>query len=303
MIHDLISLLDNILGKHIRHANNEYYWMCPFCHHHKPKLAINLNKNVWHCWVCNSSGRKLISLFKKLHCSKEQIVELTNLLGDIPYVSDDKTVINLSLPPEYRPLYQPCKSIVYKHALKYVLDRGLTASDILRYRIGYCADGQYQNRIIIPSYDYDNKLNYFVGRSFYEGSMKYKNPPISKNVVLFENSINWNYPVILCEGVFDAMAIKRNAIPILGQGKYIPTLLMERFVEYKVRDIYLALDLDAIKSTLNYAQTLLHNGHNVFIVWLNDKDPSEIGFTGMHQLISKATPLSFTDLIKLRVTS
>ena len=302
MQHELVYLLDTILGPHKRHANSEYYWSCPFCHHHSPKLAINLNKGAWHCWVCNSSGRRLLSLFRKLDCSKQQIAELSRILQeDIPLVHTDTVVTNLSLPKEYHPLYEPVNRIDYRHAMRYVLDRGLTASDILRYRIGYCSDGHYKNRIIIPSYDADNKLNYFVGRSFYEDGMKYKNPPVSKNVVIFENSINWNYPVVLCEGVYDAMAIKRNAIPLLG--KQIPTQLMSRIVQHDVKDIYLALDTDAIKSTLDHAQTLMQDGRNVHLVSLTDKDPSEIGFLEMTRLIKDAKLLSFTDLVKLRILS
>jgi len=302
MQYELIYLLDSILGPHKRHANSEHYWSCPFCHHHNPKLAINLNKGAWHCWVCNSSGRRLLSLFRKLDCSREQIAELGKILQEeIPLVQSDTVITNLSLPKEYHPLYEPINRIDYKHALKYVVDRGITASDILRYRIGYCADGPYQHRIIVPSYDANNKLNYFIGRSFYENGMKYKNPPVSKNIVMFENSINWNYPIILCEGVYDAIAIKRNAIPLLG--KQIPTQLMQRIVEHDVKDIYLALDADAIKSTLHHAQNLFQNGRNVYIVSLSDKDPSEIGFHGMTQLIKESKLLSFTDLVKLRVFS
>ncbi len=33
----------------------------------------------------------------------------------------------------------------------------------------------------------------------------------------FEIFINWNSPIIRCEGMFDAISIKRNAIPLLGK--------------------------------------------------------------------------------------
>ena len=75
----------------------------------------------------------------------------------------------------------------------------------------------YNIRIIIPSYDSDGILNYFIGRHFYGGKFKYRNPSISKDVVGFELFINWDEPIILCEGVFDAMAFKRNAIPLFGK--------------------------------------------------------------------------------------
>ena len=44
---------------------------------------------------------------------------------------------------------------------------------------------------------------------FTEEKFKYKNPPVSKNVTIFENHINWKKPITLCEGVFD-VSIKRN---------------------------------------------------------------------------------------------
>jgi hypothetical protein len=40
---------------------------------------------------------------------------------------------------------------------------------------------------------------------------------VSRDIIGFELFINWNVPIILCEGVFDAIAIKRNAIPLLGK--------------------------------------------------------------------------------------
>lgn len=302
MSYQLINLLDTILGTHQKHAHGEYYWSCPFCHHHKPKLAINVAKGAWHCWVCNASGKKLLSLFRKLACSREQIAELATILQeDIKYVQTDNVVANLVLPKEYLPLWQPNNLFFYKQALRYVTSRGLTAGDILRYQIGYCSDGMYADRIIVPSFDANGKLNYFVGRSLYEDGMKYKNPPVSKNVIGFENSINWNYPVVLCEGVYDAMAIKRNAIPLLG--KTMPSKLLERIAAENVQDIYLALDDDALKQTGKIAESLMQEGRRVFVVKLDGKDPSELGFEHMCRLIRNAKPLGFAELIKLRVTA
>ena len=82
-------------------------------------------------------------------------------------------------------------------------NRGLTYKDILKYGIGYCSEGLYGNRVIVPAYDSDGQLNYFVGRDFYNSKMKYKNPPIPKDVIGFDLYINWDEPIVLCEGVFD----------------------------------------------------------------------------------------------------
>ena len=104
--------------------------------------------------------------------------------------------------------------------------------------MGYCDAGSYANRIIIPSYDEKDELNYFIARSYYESSLPYKNPPISKNTVIFENMIDWSEPLVLCEGAFDAIAIKRNAVPILG--KFIPDELWKakRLTDYAVETRY-----------------------------------------------------------------
>ena len=91
---------------------------------------------------------------------------------------------------------------LYRKVEQYVKDRGITQEDIIRYNLGYCDSGIYSNRIIIPSYDRDNRLNYFIRSVFDEEKFKYKNP-ISKNVTIFENQINWKEPITLTEGVFD----------------------------------------------------------------------------------------------------
>ena len=54
------------------------------------------------------------------------------------------------------------------------------------------------------------------------------------------------------KGPFDAIAIKRNAIPLLG--KNIQTNLMKKIVTSLVDKIYIALDRDAIKQALRFCE-------------------------------------------------
>ena len=215
---NLISLLSQILGDYKEFGKGEVYFTCPFCHNHKRKFAVNVLKNAFHCWHCGAKGRSLITLFKKLDVSPSQLKELRSLLSDdqIKNYIEEETNTDLYLPPGFKPLWIPSKSIHYINAIKYLKNRGITGYDIIRYQMGYTMDGPYASRIIIPSYDSNNKLNYFLARSFYESGLKYKNPPVSKNVIVFENQINWKMPLVLCEGVFDAIAIRRNAVPLLG---------------------------------------------------------------------------------------
>tara|TARA_B100000745_G_scaffold233666_1_gene157302 strand:- start:204 stop:785 length:582 start_codon:yes stop_codon:yes gene_type:complete len=181
----------------------------------------------------------------------------------------------------------------------YLNNRNLTRGDIIRYGIGYCEEGLYNNRIIIPSYDCNGELNYFVGRDIYSGGMKYKNPPVSKNVIGFDLFINWDEPIVLCEGVFDAMAIKRNAIPLFG--KTVPRLLMKKIYEKCVKSIYILLDRDAIKDSIKMIDGFMKNGINVYFVNLEEGDPSDIGFEKTINLIKETKRTSFSDLMRMRL--
>ena len=171
--------------------------------------------------------------------------------------------------------------------------------DVIRYNVGYCEEGVYSNRIIIPSYNSDGELNYFVGRDIYSGGMKYKNPPVSKDVIGFDLFINWDEPIVLCEGSFDAMAIRRNAIPLFG--KTIPKKLKMKIYEKKVKQIYILLDSDAIKDSLKITDDLMRNGIDVYFVNLKEEDPSDMGFKKIINLIKQTKQTSFYDLMRMKL--
>ncbi len=299
---EIVTILDSILGAHKVQKSAEFLWFCPFCNHPKKKLAVNVQTGKWHCWTCSAKGSKLLSLFRKLNVSREQIRRLASLLEhEVKFIHSDITESILMLPTDFKPLWEINNDIEQKHALKYLSDRNVTKEEILKHGIGYCTEGNYKYRIIMPSYDSDGILNYFISRSYGSANPKYWNPPVSKNIIVFDNMINWNYDkLILCEGVFDSMAIKRNSIPLLG--KTIPKKLQYKIIKSDVNKIYLALDNDALKSTLDIAKLFMNEGKSVYIVELTGKDPSEIGFSKMNKLIKNSTPLTFSDLIKLKLS-
>jgi DNA primase len=112
--------------------------------------------------------------------------------------------------------------------------------------------------------------------------------------------INWDLPIILCEGPFDAMAIKRNAVPLFG--KNIQSSLMKKLVESKVQKIYIALDNDAVKQALKFCEQLLDVGKEVYLVELQGKDPSEMGFEHFTKLIQNTTPLTQYKLMEKKLS-
>ena len=302
----LVTLVNSVLGSGKPTARNNYAYNCPFCNHHKPKLEVNLTenkegKNPWHCWVCGVRGTTVYQLFKKVKASASKLTELQSLVKSSK-TTKFKVVHNaISLPSEFIDLSTVNNSdITAKHALAYLKRRNINKHDIIKYNIGFCKNGLYANMIIIPTYDEGGNLNYFTARSFEkEPYVKYRNPSVSRDIIPNEHLVNWNVPVILCEGLFDAIAIKRNAIPLLG--KNIQNNLMKKLVTSLVNKIYIALDRDAIKQALKFCEKLMAEGKEVYLVNMQDKDPSEMGFENFTRLIQKTVPLTYYNLMEQKL--
>ena len=299
----IINLLNRVLssnGTKLRKQDEYMYWS-PFISHHKPKLQINITTGKWHCWVSNVGGHNLFQLFKKVGASNEHFSELGELVDDLPRYkkTEDTSKEVVQLPKEYKALWNGGDSIVKRHALSYLYKRGITDADILKYNIGYCDEGMYSNRIIIPSYDSDGQLNFFVGRDFYNSKMKYRNCTTTKDIIGFDLFINWDEPIILCEGVFDAMSFKRNAIPLFG--KTVMSTLQKKIIEFKVKTIYLALDNDALNDAVKISENFINNGIDVRMMKLKEKDPNEIGFENLLYLIQRTETTRFSDLMKIKL--
>lgn len=296
----LLAGIEGLLGKSHKRARDNYAFHCPFCNHRKPKLEINMatneqGHNPWECWVCQTKGRTIRSLLRQLKTSSN---DAQNILKYLPKGAqiEYKAANFVELPKEFQLLAEAsATSVVANLVKKYLYARGLTDNDIIKYGIGYCTTGEYGGRVIIPSYSGSGQLNYFVARSYDGNYFKYKNPDVSKDIIFFENLINWNTPIILCEGVFDAMSIRRNAIPILG--KNVSTALDKKILTSPLTDIYIALDNDAKTTALRLAENYLNQGKRVFLIELSDKDPSEMGFEEFTNYIQTASELDLSQLM------
>ena len=151
----------------------------------------------------------------------------------------------LKLPSEYQkfsdvsPIYPP-----RAQAYNYLKRRGVTDEIIKKYDIGFAIDGDYMGRIIVPSFDKDGFLNYFVARSWNKYTkLKYKNPEAPKELLIFnESRINWEEDVWVVEGVFDSFFVP-NSIPLLG--KFLSDKLWETLYEKAKGRIIICLDPDA----------------------------------------------------------
>lgn len=297
----VLSILDKHLGKSTPHKNDEHSFCCPFCNHYKKKLQINIVTQKWHCWVCNARGQTINTLLRKSNAPNHIYPKIKEIYGENVSTAIIKTAYTLSsLPEHYLPLFVKQNTPDYKNALHYVTKiRGLSAMDIVKYQVGYCESGPYAGMIVIPSYDENGVLNFYVGRSYYDTTIKHKNPPSSKDVIGFDGHINWNQPITIVEGAFDAIAVKRNVIPLFG--KKIMPALRSKILQHRVPRINLALDSDAYKDSITEIEYFLNNSIDVHYVNLDSKDPSEMGYVSMVNAIDIANKVTFFDLIQYKM--
>ena len=295
-------VLDNHLGSSLHHQKEgEISYFCPFCSHYKRKLQVNLHTQKWHCWVCNSKGQTLKSLLKKSNAPAQSYSKIKEIYGDVTTKREYNSKDLVGLPEHYKPLWISQNTPDYKNALHYALNtRKLTPMDILRYQVGYCEQGPYAGMLIVPSFNKSNMINYYVGRSYYNATIAHKNPPVSKDIIGFESQINWKEPITIVEGVYDAIATKRNAIPLFG--KILLRTLRNKILTEGVERLYLALDKDAFKDSIKEVEYFLNNNIDVRLVQLPGKDPSEAGYLTMMEAMDKAKKMDFFDLVKYKMT-
>lgn len=253
MISDKIEILEDILGQFQR-KGSEYLFLCPKCGHHKRKLSVNFDKKVYKCWVCEYSG-SLFSLVKAR--GKRGQIETWKTFERIKdfSVSDEVELDKpCGLPKEFISLTGN-KTMASMLPRKYLKSRGITEQDITWWKMGYCIEGKFKNRIIIPSVNMEGEVDYFIGRSYLPKRRKYMNPDNSKDIVFNELFLDWTKDITIVEGVFDCVVAK-NSIPLLGNSLRIGSTIFNAIVENNNR-YYIALDSDAQKKEKRIINLLL----------------------------------------------
>jgi hypothetical protein len=245
------KLLKEILGRAYV-SNEEILFYCPYCKHHKKKLSVNIEKNVFKCWICDTTGMNIRRIIKRFG-SYEQLKRWDKVSGqediskfddifDKKYIPDVKQ--KTSLPAEFVTLTGKDIPLSAQKPLNFLKNRGVTREDIIRWKLGYCVRGTYSDRIIVPSFDLEGYVNYFVARTYNGDWRKYLNPSLSKNIIFNHLYIDWDSDIILVEGVFDAIVAGPNAIPLLGSTLREESKLFQEIVKNDA-SVFLALDKDA----------------------------------------------------------
>lgn len=260
-----LNIIKQALG-HSYRSGGEFLFHCPFCNHHKPKLSLNVEKNVYKCWVCDASGRNIRRLVKKFG-NWSLLKEWDRFSRKIDFSEfDEKLLFEFSdeeeqqvvqLPKEYQALHKREIPLTLRRPLNYLRSRGLTDFDLAYWKVGFCEKGIYKDRLVVPSFGDSGSPNYFITRAFDKNVWPaYKNPKASRNIVFNELFIDWDQDIVITEGVFDAIVSGPNSVPLLGSTMTENSLLLRKLIEND-STVYLALDPDAYEKELKIMKLLL----------------------------------------------
>jgi len=322
----IVSILKRALGTPKREYDGlyQYEFNCPttYCKadNNKFNLGYSVEKGIFRCWKCNYRG--IVHSLVADYGSKEDVDRLNVILPKSSHsaskhnrqelVIHDEAESSCELPDGFIPLSidgaVPATNdynIPYNHrrALIYLKDRNISEETILKHNIGYTDSGPRKFRIIIPSYNSNNKLNYYEARAYVPWiKPNYHKPdsPHKSDIIFNSKNINFNLPVFLVEGVFDMFPIY-NAVPLLG--KDVSPLLLSKLVKHNTR-VVICLDEDAIKDSIEMYNRLLSYGLDVWFVEIKG-DIAEYyqkkGKEALIDLLKKRRKLDFEYIMELNM--
>jgi Toprim-like len=278
---------------------------CPFCESAgqtkdwRFRLGINIVKDVAHCFNCGWRSRKAIE-------------DLTQALGlgvfsveteGTQSREEQEKLSEPALPEDFTRLYKRPSGILFAQAEKYLKRRGVTKEQIEEKEIGVSFVGKYAYRIIFPIYCYGELMG-VVARDFTgKQTPPYLNTSGMKS--LYNCPDKKRKSIVLCEGVFDCLAIERT---VLKQGNCDVAAVLGRSLTDRqeeqledYRDIYLWPDADlvGIKGFIGIAKQLRE--HRVFIVppFGYGKDAAEMDPSDRAYIW--ATRTRFTESMEMRI--
>lgn len=309
-INDKLYFLESFLNTSLSNDGVNVSIWCPFCKHenkHKLKLAIHLEKNFYHCWLCDKKGSNIPYLISKL--SKTKAVEsekyfkkykkktfdlgldINSLFGE-EVLEDEEELVEI--PKGFKILANAYNEIDpdVRDVFKYAIKRGANKHKFWMLRLGYSKSQEFRRCLILPSLDEKGNINFYTARRIDVESnnpFKYNNATVKKkNVIFNELNIDWTKPLTIVEGPLDLLKTNDNATCLLGSSLTNDMKLFKKIVENKTT-VYLALDSDVYYKTLKIANLLYSYDIETFIVDTRSaNDVGDMSLKQFEELLSSA---------------
>jgi hypothetical protein len=271
----------------LKQSGDWYTFTCPFCYKNN-KMAYNPEYEFLKCWTCDYRSKTLLFLCAVTGYSIRSLLNIlgVNLLTDFNTEFNPKKEVasdnSIKLPNGYTPLLLS-NTLVSHNARDYLLQRGFELNYLDYLGFGTTEDNfedGFYGYVLIPFKSF-GKLVYYIGRSFAEHLIRYKNPSL-KQTGLKKSEIIWNSDslylydkIFITEGVLSAITIGDNAIALLG--KTISDYQLRMLIDSPCKMFILCLDGGCYKETYDLF-IKLYPFKELKIMYLeHEKDPNDIG--------------------------
>lgn len=287
-------------------------------------LYFNVDKTIGFCLYCNKTRTlrdiaielagikpKDIKDFLETHESNERRTVgfkeamMDGLLGGVS-VQAEKHLVELQWPEGCRNLQEGRRSVEGKKAHSYLAGRGFDMDWIYDLQFGYCVDGYFGGRVIVPTLE-NGLLVYYQGRD-YTGNKSPKekvlNPslkvvPNGKTEVLFNyDEASKHTHIAVVESWGSALAMGHNTVGINGQR--ISQRQLRKLLDTKASSFMVLLDHGAESFAWKAAETL-NQFKPTWIGFLPFGDPAEVPSAVLNKSISEARPYTKYEHIKREI--
>ena len=312
MFEGIYSILEDFLGSSKQGSYNpsmiQYQFNCPRCaeenggvpdNKYNLEVVLSKEKVAFHCWRCGETdgmqgslsklikrygGYKLYQRYKDL---VKEIIDssLFTINAFKKHDNSDATELDyVSLPRMYRKI--DFSTLTDMRLIQYLQKRRIDQSLIDKFNIGYTEwdseDVSLGNRLIIPSYDSFDDLNYWTGRDFTGRRLKtkYKNCNADRNRIIFQEShLDFDADITLVEGAIDCI-YGWNSTALLSKTLQTDSALYDRLMTRENGKVYICLDADTDISETKRIYKLLNMGKLRGKIWYirltNYKDYGEL---------------------------
>lgn len=339
----------------VGNSGDNVVYRCPQCERTvgSGHLYVNYKKNMYNCFKCGLKGRDVAKLLYHIGYTRDILRSApVDLIEEIKEQRDPMKEVSEMLSPKIKEFkdYSTNLSVLTSYwmehtkqlsidAYNYLLSRGLTDQQIIQYNIreGVNRSGEgvrinqkfyqgrdYSGRILVPSIHKDKGLiSFYVARDYLgrNNIAKYLNPPqdlafSSEDVWNLYNLDNKNGDVIICEGVFTAIAVGsifKNVVATYGKSiseksnsedKYQITSQGDKLVAKNFDRYIVAYDADARNELVSTCEYLALRGKNVYYILVPPKygDHSDLSdFSVEERMALLRTIEPYSSDVKLRL--
>jgi len=304
--------------------NPEIAIWCPFCKNNnkqKLKMIVNVDKQLFHCFVCNTKGKSIPFLIKNINENYynesknffvDNSVHMNNEWSDLLNLIYDKQIEEVEVPVEIPEGFLLCalnKNSIdpdVRDVINYALNRGCTEHKMWLLRLGVSTHPKFRRSLIIPSLDENGEINFYTCRRIDASTndmSKYINCHASRVKIIFNDiNINWKKPLTIVEGPLDLLKTNDNATCLLGSSLPRDSALFRKIVKNQT-PVILALDHDAYNKSLKIADDLMKYNIDVSIIdTSSEKDVGDMSLETFQQLYKESCKLDENVLLLNKIS-